>query len=182
MPVENTATIKASTRLAKVLELHPDLLEYIVSLEPHDFARLHNPVMRKLMAPRITLARVAVMAGVPLPKFLERVALLTGAKVGQDEVEVLLPQSASQPPAWVLAAKDSSVRTVDLLALDDALEQDPMPVVMLEVKKLRAGEVLLIRHRWEPQPFYDVWSKMPGYQWFSEQVSDDEWQIWLRRH
>lgn len=181
MPAENTPTIKASTRLTKALELHPDLLEYIVSLEPHDFARLRNPVMRKLMAPRITLARVAVMTGVPLQEFLEHVALLAGAEIGQDEAEVLLPQSECEPPAWVLAAKNNAVRTVDLLALDDALEKDPMPVVMLEIKKLKSGEVLLIRHRWEPQPFYDVWSKMPGYQWFSEQLSNDEWQVWLRR-
>lgn len=53
--------------------------------------------------------------------------------------------------------------------------------VMREVKALPAGEVLLVKHRWEPQPFYDVWTKMGGLEWFAEQIRGDEWRIWVRR-
>lgn len=70
---------------------------------------------------------------------------------------------------------------MNLLPLDELLEEDPMPPVMLEVKRLQPTEVLLIRHKWEPQPFYDIWAKMPNLEWFAEQVSDDEWHIWVRR-
>lgn len=72
-------------------------------------------------------------------------------------------------------------RVVDLLPLDDALEADPMPHVVRAVKDLALGEVLLIKHRWEPQPFYDVWTKMGGLEWFSERVGESEWWIRVRR-
>ena len=180
MPGE-TVTLKPSTRLSKALELHPDVLEYIVSLEPHDFTRLRNPVMRKLMPPRISLERVAAIAKIPVKTLLEHIADLSGATVAEHDSEFVMPQSPSQSPAWVSLADPKLLRTVNLLPLDEALEADPMPPVMLEVKKLQPGDVLLVQHKWEPQPFYDVWAKMPGLEWYSEQVNPDEWFIWIRR-
>ncbi len=174
-------TITPRTRLSKVLELHPDVLEYIVSLDPHDFERLQNPVMRKLMSSRISLERIAIMTGTPINALLERIAALSGATAELSPGETSSPQPSTIRPAWVSSADPSTVRTVNLLPLDEALEADPMPPVMLEIKKLQPGEVLLIRHKWEPQPFYDIWAKMPGLEWFAEAVTDDEWHIWVRR-
>jgi len=70
---------------------------------------------------------------------------------------------------------------VDLLAHDDALDADPLPPVMSAIKALPPGGVVLIKHRWEPRPFYDVWAKMSGLEWFAEQPAPDEWWIWVRR-
>jgi Domain of unknown function (DUF1858)/Uncharacterized conserved protein (DUF2249) len=170
-------TISATTKLSKALELHPDVLEYIISLDPHDFDRLRNPVMRKLMSPRISLGRIATMTGMNVNALLEQIAILSGAKVEPSTDEILNTPSSSERPAWVT----DTTRTVNLLPMDELLTEDPMPPVMLEVKKLKPGEVLLIRHKWEPQPFYDIWAKMPGLEWFAESVSADEWQIWVRR-
>ena len=175
MPIE---TLKSSTRLSSALELHPDVLEYIVSLAPHDFERLRNPVMRRLMPPRISLARVAAIAGIPVNAMLEAIGVLTGVSAELEDAQPM-PQSPAQRPAWLEGL--GAVKTVNLLPLDELLEADPLPPVMTEVKKLQAGEVLLIRHKWEPQPFYDLWAKIPGLEWFTEQVSDDEWRIWVRR-
>ncbi len=175
----NPIKISATTKLAKVLELHPDVLEFIISLDPHDFERLRNPIMRKLMSPRITLGRIAAMTGMTSNALLEHLAVLSGATVERSPIEVLNPSASSERPAWVATA--DATQTVNLLPLDEMLKEDPMPPVMLEVKKLKPGEVLLIRHKWEPQPFYDIWAKMPGLEWFAESVGDDEWQIWVRR-
>ncbi len=57
--------VDESSKLSKALRLHPDVLDYIVSLNPHDFKRLYNPLMRRMMPPRISLARVAEMTGTP---------------------------------------------------------------------------------------------------------------------
>lgn len=56
--------MNGNTRLSKALDSHPDVLEMIVGLNPRDFSRLRNTRMRRFMAPRITLRRVAAMAGV----------------------------------------------------------------------------------------------------------------------
>ena len=47
-------TIGPTTRLKEALDLDPRVAEYVISLNPHDFERLRNPLMRRLMAPRIT--------------------------------------------------------------------------------------------------------------------------------
>jgi hypothetical protein len=181
MTPEPKTTINAATRLAKALELHPSVLGYIVSLDPHDFKRLENPVMRKLMSPRISLERIATITHTPINTLLERIAALSGATVELSTVQASSPLSPQVRPAWLSSIDLQSVRTVNLLPLDELLEEDPMPPVMIEVKKLQPGQVLLIRHKWEPQPFYDIWAKLPKLEWFAEAVSENEWHIWVRR-
>lgn len=170
--------INAETRLNRVLDLDPAVLEYIVALDPHDFERLHNPVMRRLMPPRITLGRVAVMAGVPLDLLLAHIAELGGATVDPRVVAPELPQSPHAKPAWTTQPPSAMV---DLLPLDDALDGDPLPPVIAAIKALAPGESMCFRHRWEPQPFYDVWTKMGSLEWFADQTRPDEWWIWVRR-
>lgn len=174
-------TIHSETRLKAALDLDPRVVDYVISLNPHDFERLRNPLMRRLMAPRITLGRVAAMAGVPLGEVLEGVAALGGVTVKPGYREKRLPQSPEVAPPWVADVEAPDVRTVDLLPLDDALDADPMLPVVRKVKRLSPGEVLLIKHRWETQPFYDVWDKMGGLEWYAERVGNREWWIWVHR-
>jgi hypothetical protein len=175
-------SIGPDTRLKKALELDPRVVDYIVSLNPHDFERLRNPLMRRLMAPRITLGRVAAMARVPVAELLERIAALSNVPVEFGEENLPTPQSPEETPLWVTNMDPAGVRVVDLLPLDDASDTDPMPAVAKGVKSLALGEALLIKHRWEPQPLYDVWDKTGGLEWFAQQVSDDEWWVWVHRN
>lgn len=168
-----------ATRLNQALDLHPDVVDYVVSLHPHDFSRLHNPLMRKLMSPRITLGRVAEMAGVPLAEFLSRLTIITGVPHHADGGRPL-PNSATDAPEWVELARDTDIPVVDLRPLDERLDADPMPPVMLAAKALPPGGVMVIHHKWEPRPFYDVWSQS-GFEWFAEEVEPEQWNIWLRR-
>ncbi len=69
MPIK----VDESSKLSQALELHPDILEYIVSLNPDSFKNLLNPVMRKVMTPRVSLTHVAEKANVPIMELLERI-------------------------------------------------------------------------------------------------------------
>ena len=180
-PGSGSSVVTPETRLKEALGLDPGVLDYVVSLNPHDFARLRNPMMRRLMSPRISLGRVAVMAGVPVRELVENVAAIGGARTGGLEEERRLPRSPVQRPAWMRGVVPDRAPVVDLLPLDDRLDGDPMPRVVRGVKALGLGEVLLIKHRWEPQPFYDVWTKMGGLEWFAERAGDSEWWIWVHR-
>lgn len=172
--------INANTRLSRVLDLDPAVVDYIVSLNPHDFKRLHNPIMRHFMAPRITLGRVAAMVGVPVDDMLHHIAELIPVTV-ETTPALALAQSPQQQPAWVAQANVETIVEVDLLPLDEALNADPMLPVITAVKALQPGQALRIKHKWEPQPFYDVWSKMGQMEWFAQQIGPDEWWIWVRR-
>jgi len=171
-------TITPETRLNVALDLAPSVVDYIVSLNPHDFERLRKPLMRRLMAPRITLGRVAKMVRVPIDEMLRKIGELTGARTAVAQGWSLLPESPSKRPDWIPGAP---IREVDLLPIDETLDADPLIPVMAAVKALKTGEVLRFRHKWEPQPFYDLWIRMGGLEWFSEQADHDAWWIWVRR-
>ncbi|HEX4998119.1 MAG TPA: DUF2249 domain-containing protein [Terriglobia bacterium] len=174
-------TINANTRLNKALEMDPRVLGYIVSLNPGEFQRLHNPFMRRLMSPRISLGRIATMTHTPIAELLATVSALTGAAIEEGISEGILARSPKEPPAWVMDTHPDTVKEVNLLPMDQSLDQDPMVPVAMAVKTLAPGGVICIRHRWEPQPLYDVWAKMDGIEWYAAEISPDEWNIWVRR-
>ena len=184
MPIQ----VNASSKLSAALKLHPDVLAYIVSLNPHDFKRLHNPLMRKLMPPRITLARIAQMTQTPILDLLERIHETAQMPLTDAERRELtsqlearqtasLPISPAAPPAWT---RQDIAAVVDLLEIDERLDADPMPPISRTLKHVAPGDVVLVKHKWEPQPLYDIWSTR-GIEYFAVQQSADEWWIYLRR-
>lgn len=143
--------INAETRLNRVLDLDPAIVDYVVSLNPHDFARLHHLLMRRLMSPRITLRRVAQMVGLPVDELVQRIAELGHVAVEPTAHTEPLPQTPAARPARVTADPRALVE-VDLLPLDDALDADPLPPVMTAIKTLTPGAVLRFKHRWSHSP------------------------------
>lgn len=178
--------VDENARLSKALDLHPDVLDYIVSLNPHDFQRLRNPLMRKLMPPRITLRRVAAMTRTPLPEMLSEIHRIAGKPLSVAEQQEIVGRAAvadsnastsTAKPSW---AEVEPSAVVDLLAGDERLDEDPLLPVMRAIRARQPGELVVIKHKWEPQPLYDIWDKA-GVEHYAEQISADEWWIYVRR-
>lgn len=169
------------TKLSKALDLHPDVLDYVINLNPHDFERLRTPLMRQLMPKRITLARLAIMVDQPVETLIKGIyaaAHLTApATIVIAEQTAVLSQNAVQAPEWT-AQKVKAV--VDLLAADERLDTDPFVPLFPALKQVGVGEVVLLKHKWEPQPLYDVWQKL-GIEFYSVQQGPDEWWVYLRK-
>lgn len=182
-PKEQEFILSGETRLSQLLEAIPAALDYIVSLNPHDFARLRNPFARKYMSPRISLSRLAVMLGLPEKDFLQKLAQLsdndTEIKLDETKTASKPPVNPANKPEWLEKADATQIKWLDLLSVDDVLG-DPFPPVSIAVKNLAPGAILAMRHRWQPQPLYDIWAKM-RLQWYSQQVSEDEWYVFVHR-
>jgi hypothetical protein len=170
-----------TTRLSQALDSHPDVLELIVSLNPHDFQRLRHPAMRRLMSPRISLRRVAQMAGINEADLLARIHRLIGEDIARDAPEESppLPASPIEKPDWLLNVRDEDIPWVDTLPMDDS-HADPLPPLIARWKQMQPGDVIGILHRWEPLPLYDVWSKI-GLEFWSHCVAPDLWRIYLHK-
>lgn len=171
--------LNGDTRLSVVLEGVPGALEYIVGLRPHDFERLRHPFMGKYMPPRISLRRVAAMAGITEAQLLRDLNTLAGQDAEAEDVyEATLPaQSPLKPPSWMAGVESENLHAVDVRPIDDVLG-DPFPPISVAVKRMPPGSVIVLWHRWEPQPLYDIWQKM-GIEWFARQEDADEWQIFI---
>ena len=86
-------------------------------------------------------------------------------------------RSPENRPGW---ATDGSPVIVDLLPADDRLDEDPMVPIYNALKANDPGTVILIKHKWEPQPLFDVWDK-GGIEYYSERTGPDEWHIFIRK-
>ncbi len=176
-----------NSRLSKALSLHPDVLDYIVSLNPHDFQRLHNPLMRRLMPPRISLMRVAKISNTSVVDIVVRIHEIAAqplsederkqiaARVGQTQLEEA--ESIREPPEWT---NGEPKEIVDLLASDERLDSDPMIPIQQALRGCDPGEFVLIKHKWEPQPLYDIWDKQ-GLDHFAAQQTSEVWWIFVRK-
>ena len=183
-----TILVDQDSRLSKALELHEDVLEYIVSLNPHDFNRLRNRLMRNLMPPRIALARIAKMTNTDVVELLEEIHRIAGSPLTAEDVNELHARQTGgnfhhgkapleEPPEWAMV--DNPV-LVDLLESDDRLDADPMLPINAALNTHPVGTVIVIKHRWEPQPLYDVWDNI-GVEHAAIQIDANQWMIFVRK-
>lgn len=172
-------SLKAQDKLSKALALHPDVLDYVISLNPHDFARLAAPLMQKVMPPRITLARLAIMVELPVTELINNIYAAAHLPTPQNITTqtTALPTNPGQAPAWI---NEPIIKTIDLLAADERLDTDPFVPLFPAIKRAKVGEVILLKHKWQPQPLYDVWQKLQ-IEHYAVQVSAEVWHIYLRK-
>lgn len=170
--------MNGNSRLSEALDAHPDVLEFIISLNPHDFQRLRNPLLRKVMPPRITLGRIAKMVGIPSVELVTKIHKIAGIKGKVQNVdEQDLPQSSVEPPEWLWQANPDAIKWVDVLSIDE-IGGDPMPPINIAVNGAQTGEIIGIKHKWEPQPLFDIWASR-GFEFWTHQEGPDEWHIFV---
>jgi hypothetical protein len=61
--------ISGDITMARLLDEHPELIEVLARYHSH-FKQLRNRLLRRIMAPRVTVAQAARMAGVPADELL----------------------------------------------------------------------------------------------------------------
>ena len=174
-------SLTGETRLSEALDADESVLEYIISLNPHDFNRLRTPLLRKVMPPRITLRRVAAIAGISERELLTKVNELAGRPYDGNVVteNSPVPFSAKEPPEWMQGVDLEKIVWVDCLPIDEEFG-DPMPPINIAVNKSKPGDVVGIKHKWEPQPLFDIWD-LRGFEFWTQPQPDDTWHIFVHR-
>ncbi|MBS2009921.1 MAG: DUF1858 domain-containing protein [Cyanobacteria bacterium SZAS TMP-1] len=172
--------MNGDTKLSEALKCNPAILDYVISLNPHDFERLRNPLMRRVMPVRISLRRLATMVKIPEQEFVDKINTLAGLPLEKIEPNRDEPPISSQePPEWMDAVDESQISWIDVLPGDEKLV-DPMPPINIAVNALKPGEVIGIKHKWQPQPLFDIW-ELRGLNYWTRKMDADEWHIFVRR-
>jgi uncharacterized protein (DUF2249 family) len=169
--------ITGGTTIERLLEQHPDLVNFLASYHPH-FEKLRFGLLRKVMAPRVTVEQAARMAGVP-PETLLRA--IRGA-VGDTEpaaspvVTSPDPDIAAVQPAGLAARHPVHVDVRDNIRRGE----EPFARIMAAVKALGDEEILVLRAPFEPIPLYDVLGRRGLAHWTERHAADD-WSVWFYR-
>ncbi len=181
--------ISADVTVARLLEEHPEALEALVRAHPH-FKHLRNRLLRKVMAPRVTVAQAARIAGIEpdaLVAALRRAAGEPDAAVAGPAAMAPRARGASESSGFVPAEKPPALaevppsRVVTLDVREDiARGLEPFARIMAAVKRFGEGEVLVLRAPFEPIPLYDVLGRR-GFAHWTERHAAEDWSAWFYR-
>ena len=169
--------ISRETTLERLLDEHPVLVDVLVGYHPH-FAELRDPQMRKVLAPRVTIAQAARMAGVAPEILLDVISRAVGESISEVPGGEGAPGQEPRPPELTARA------AADLVHVDvrDDIRRgnEPFARIMGAVKDLGQSRVLVLRAPFEPFPLYDLLGKR-GFAHWTERHADDDWSVWFYR-
>jgi uncharacterized protein (DUF2249 family) len=170
--------ITADTNLGRLLDEHPGLVEVLAGCHAH-FTRLRNRMLRRLMAPRVTVGQAAAVAGVPVADLVATLRRAIGEPV--EAATPAAPPVPAAPPAGPRPAALDRLRSVEVDVRDDiARGEEPFARIVAAARALGAAEALVIRAPFEPVPLYDVLGRRGLAHW-TEQLAADDWRVWFHR-
>jgi uncharacterized protein (DUF2249 family) len=173
--------ITGDMTVARLLDEHPELLDVLAGFHPH-FQHLRNRLLRRLMAPRVSLVQAARIAGAQPEEMLAVLRAAVGEAAGVDSVPTSAP--ASPDPALarpaVLDAVPESRRVLVDVRDDIRRGVEPFARIMTAVKALAVDEVFVLRAPFEPIPLYDVLGKRGFEHWTECRGAEDWWVTFYR--
>jgi uncharacterized protein (DUF2249 family) len=162
--------INSQTKIATLIKHHPDVLEAIVTLSP-DFKKLRNPVLRKLMAGRTSIAMASKIGGCKPEDFFEKLKPY-GFDV-DDNCKVEQEDTAEQKPTPKFIKDIGPDKIVSLdVRLMLAEGNDPLKLIQQKVKELKQGEALRIINTFEPTPLIKLLTRQ-GFKSYVEVLDTD---------
>lgn len=165
--------INPNTKIAALLKANPGALDAIVSITPK-FEKLRNPLLRKLMAGRTSIAMASKISGCGVEAFYEKLKPL-GFEV--DGVTVAEAEKPHDVPSFL-----HKVKAEDIVILDvrQTLESgsDPLKDIMKAVKEVPANGALKIINTFEPTPLISLLQKQ-GFGYFVDEQEDDLVETWF---
>ena len=161
--------INAQTKISKLLQHHPDALETIITVSP-DFKKLRNPLLRKLMAGRTSIAMASKIGGVTPEDFFKALAPLGFEVDTQTQQQEEKPESTPMPDYIKNLRPEQKVNFDVRAMLADG--KDPLRDIQIKVKSLKPGEALIIINDFEPIPLIRVLEKQ-GYQSWVNYIDKD---------
>jgi len=148
-----------------LIKENEETIQAIASINKH-FLKLKNPVLRKVLAPRVTVADAAKVGGVDIFIMIKKLE-----EIGF-EFEGEIPQKPNTDNLNI--ENMSSTKNINnLVSLDvrPTIEsgEDPFNIIMKAVKILKEGETLQIINSFEPIPLikklqskgYESWTERP---------------------
>jgi uncharacterized protein (DUF2249 family) len=159
--------INANTRIGAILKEQPAALDTIIAISDK-FEKLRNPLLRKLIATRTSLATASKFGGCELEDFYEKLEPL-GFII--DRIKPVIEGKNKKRPGFM---KDLSSRKVVELDVRPVLQsgKDPLNIIMAHVKTIQPGEVLRVINSFEPTPLIHLLEKK-GFETYIENIGSD---------
>ncbi|GAA3932523.1 DUF2249 domain-containing protein [Chitinophaga oryziterrae] len=159
--------INVNTKIGALIRHNPETLEAIVSISPK-FVKLRNPLLRKVIAGRASIAMASKIGGCGVDNFFNVLKPLgfeidnlgLGEKAGVEPV-----------PGFLKDITPDKIIELDVRPVIEA-GKDPLNIILQKVKSLDRGQVLKIVNSFEPTPLMHLLGRQ-GFESYSEIVTDE---------
>ena len=160
--------IAANTKISAILKANPEAIEAIANINRH-FEKLRNPILRKLLASRVTIADAARIGGCTEDEFYRRLEPLGFIRAINTEITEKPVVAAVEKPTFLSQLLEESILVLDVCDDIDS-GNDPFLKIMDVVEKLDGSNALLLINSFEPMPLLTILSKR-GYASFTEEIT-----------
>ena len=169
--------ISADTRISSLIKANPAAIETIASINKH-FEKLRNPILRKVLAPRVTIADAAKMGNCSIAVFFEKLKAI-GFEIenvpdAKENTTELIPL-----PEFVKSSSESNTKTLDVRT-EISNNRDPFQIIMKTIDELPGNFTLLLINSFEPVPLIKFLGKK-GFLHFTKIQNDGTVYTYLKK-
>ena len=167
------STINPDTRISDLIKANPLMIETLVELNPN-FGKLRNPILRNLLARRVSISGACRIAGCRLSEFMDKMMAI-GFKT-EMPTEFTQDLTDDTMTAAIFIAGHSVVELDVRPVL--ASGEDPLKLILKISKALNDNECLKIINTFEPIPLINLLYKQ-GYRSWTERPEVDTVYTWF---
>ncbi|MHB1179334.1 MAG: DUF2249 domain-containing protein [Daejeonella sp.] len=169
--------ITEETKISALIKANPLVIDTLSALNPH-FGKLKNPILRNLLAGRVSISDACRIGGCEIKEFLNKMAEI-GFEINQP-VQPFITKTSIGPAANSLEfTKNLKVIELDVRPLL-ALKQDPLKSILNSISSLNQDECLKIINTFEPVPLISMLSKK-GFGYHTERPDPETVITWFVR-
>ncbi|MDP4219694.1 MAG: DUF2249 domain-containing protein [Bacteroidota bacterium] len=174
--------ITSEMKVSQVLAQYPETIEVFLQASPA-FGKLKNPLLRKMLTPRVSVAQAAKIANITPAALVAALNTACGSvseSLASEPAEIENDPALSrhERPEFLSLLRPEQIVLVDVRE-DINRNTDPFKKIMLAVKQLADGQVMHLVNIFEPVPLYDVLSHR-GFEHWTEEIGGD-WHIFFYR-
>ena len=159
--------INANTKIAAILKQRPEALEAIIGINLK-FEKLRNPILRKLMAGRTSLAMASKMGGCTVADLLAKLGPI-GFEIDDDTLPA--NKEKKQVPDFLTTLNKLEIIDLDVRPIIVS-GGDPLSLIIEKVKTLHPGQVLKIINSFEPAPLMMLLEKQ-GFESYANVINNN---------
>ena len=165
--------ISSNTKISHIFRENKDAIDTIASINTH-FKKLKNPILRKVMAPRVTIKEAAKIGNINANEILRKLETIGFQVIYEDEAKTESNYEAGE------SKKDfSDIVSLDVRPIINA-GNDPFKEIMGSVKKMKNNETLKIINVFEPVPLISI-LKDKGYDTWTDKISESEFHTYFNK-
>ncbi len=166
--------INDNTKISELIRADKRCIDAIAGVA-QPFHRLKNPILRKVMASRVSIAGAARMGGCTVNDI---VAALTPLGF-EYEKAVPAENDAIQPrPQWLLQVEAGAVIQYDVRPVIES-GTDPLKNILAKFKEVQPGGILCVINSFVPTPLIHLLKQDKAEDSYVDMISEKEWHTYF---